>query len=189
MSGTPCLQDLPEPYFTQALSHLSAIQNASNRHRLFEALDIGLNYLREMSARKVISTEDTVALGRIWGDVADKRLRALPELGAHAPLLPFAKNVQAGPLPDTAVQCALEELFALAERDTSQSRKVANFLLAWWNAAENGGFDLADLHGLNRHSASACAILFSWIAHSGATPNTLGYSPRFKALTLKWRPQ
>jgi hypothetical protein len=36
----------------------------------------------------------------------------------------------------------LEELLAVAQRDTGQSRKVANFLLAWWYAAENGGFDL-----------------------------------------------
>lgn len=187
MSGTAYLQDLPEPYFTQALSHLSAIQNASNRHRLFEALDIGLNYLRELSAREMISPEDAVSLGRFWGDVADKRLRAIPELGGPAPVLPSGKNAQPGPMADDAVQSALEELLELAERDTSQSRRVANFLLAWWNAAENGGFDLADLYGLNRQSASACAVLFGCIAHSGVTPNALGYSPRFKALALKWR--
>ena len=85
MSGAPCLRDLPEPYFSQSLSHLTEIQNAPNRHRLFEALDVGLNFLRELSARGLISPEDTVDAGRLWGDSADKRLRALPELGSAAP--------------------------------------------------------------------------------------------------------
>lgn len=60
MSGAPCFRDLPEPYFSQSLSHLNEIQNAPNRHRLFEALDLGLNFLRELSARGLISPEDSV---------------------------------------------------------------------------------------------------------------------------------
>ena len=31
------------------------------------------------------------------------------------------------------------------ERDTGPSRRVANFLLAWHNAEENGGWDPTDL--------------------------------------------
>jgi hypothetical protein len=38
-----------------------------------------------------------------------------------------------------------ERLFRVAQGDTGQSRIVANFLLAWWNAAECGGFDLTDV--------------------------------------------
>lgn len=91
MSGAPCFRDLPEPYFTQSLSHLNEIQNAPNRHRLFEALDLGLNFLRELSARGLISPEDSVDAGRLWGDSADKRLRALPELGSAAPIHPSQK--------------------------------------------------------------------------------------------------
>ena len=30
---------------------------------------------------------------------------------------------------------ALERLIAIAHSDTGQSRRVADFLLAWWNAA------------------------------------------------------
>ena len=40
---------------------------------------------------------------------------------------------------------ALERLIRVAQSDTGQSRIVANFLLAWWNAAECGGFDLTDV--------------------------------------------
>jgi hypothetical protein len=84
MSSAPCLQNLPEPYFSRSLSQLGAIQNSPNRHRLFEALDLGLDFLRELSARGHLSLEDTVEADRLWGDTADKRLRALPELGSPA---------------------------------------------------------------------------------------------------------
>jgi hypothetical protein len=40
---------------------------------------------------------------------------------------------------------ALGRLCAIAKRDTGQSRRVANFLLTWHNAGENGGWDPPDL--------------------------------------------
>jgi hypothetical protein len=33
---------------------------------------------------------------------------------------------------------ALDRLVAIAQSDTGQSRRVANFLLAWWNAGSCG---------------------------------------------------
>jgi hypothetical protein len=36
---------------------------------------------------------------------------------------------------------ALERLLRIARQDTGQARRVANFLLAWHNAEENGGWD------------------------------------------------
>jgi hypothetical protein len=46
-------------------------------------------------------------------------------------------------------RAALERLIRIANRDTGQSRRVASFLLAWWNAEECGGFDLTDLWGID----------------------------------------
>ncbi len=46
---------------------------------------------------------------------------------------------------DTAPLEALGRLCTIAKRDTGQSRRVADFLLAWHNAAENGGWDPTDL--------------------------------------------
>jgi hypothetical protein len=40
-----------------------------------------------------------------------------------------------------AERAALERLVAHAHGDTHQSRRVAAFLLAWWNAGECGAFD------------------------------------------------
>lgn len=186
MSSAPCLQNLPEPYFSRSLSHLGAIQNSSNRHRLFEALDLGLDFLRELSARGLLSLEDTVEAGRLWGDTADKRLRALPERGSSASIHLLSKNTTSEPVMDTATQSALEYLLALAERKTTQSSKVANFLLAWWSATENGGFDFADLYGLDQKTASSCSLVFTWIAQNGATPEAIGYASRFQTLAMKW---
>jgi hypothetical protein len=42
-------------------------------------------------------------------------------------------------------QRALGRLISIASRDTGQSRRLANFLLAWHNAEENGGWDPVDL--------------------------------------------
>lgn len=36
---------------------------------------------------------------------------------------------------------ALKRLIAVAHTDTGQGRRVADFLLAWWNADSFGGFD------------------------------------------------
>lgn len=186
MPGAKNYTALPEPYLTQSLAHRSAILNAPNRHRLFEALDRGLNYLRELSTLEILSADETVKFGRLWGDYADQRLRSLPELGAPGSIRVLSKE-KPDPVPDPLTQAAIEHLLALAERDLEQSRKVANFLLAWWNAAENGGFDFADLCGMNQESASACSVIFNYSTRHGAIPLNLGYEPRFKALALKWR--
>lgn len=43
------------------------------------------------------------------------------------------------------IRAAICRLVQIAKGDTGQNRGVANFLLAWWNAEECGGFDLTDL--------------------------------------------
>ncbi|WP_456304106.1 DUF7673 family protein, partial [Acetobacter pasteurianus] len=39
-------------------------------------------------------------------------------------------------------RAALARLIKIAKGDTGQSRRVADFLLAWWNAGSCGSFDL-----------------------------------------------
>ena len=41
-----------------------------------------------------------------------------------------------------AAWLVLERLLRIARRDTGQSRRVADFLLAWHNAEENGGWSV-----------------------------------------------
>lgn len=42
---------------------------------------------------------------------------------------------------DLHQQTALDRLIRIAQADTGQNRKVADFLLSWGNAAICGGFD------------------------------------------------
>ena len=83
---------------------------------------------------------------------------------------------------------ALERLIDIARRDTGQSRKAANFLLAWWNAQECGGFDLTDLWNVDRSIAQDMLTIFGLLIHSMIYPDTLGYGSDFNALIRAWRP-
>ena len=46
-------------------------------------------------------------------------------------------------------EAALFRLIDIARSDTGQSRRVADFLLAWWNAGSCGSFDLTSLWALD----------------------------------------
>ncbi|WP_458363772.1 DUF7673 family protein [Brucella intermedia] len=62
---------------------------------------------------------------------------------------------------DDWTRCAFERLLALAQRDTGQSRRAANFILAWWNADGLGGFDFADLFGVDSAIAADMGTVFT----------------------------
>lgn len=62
------------------------------------------------------------------------------------------------------VRFALEKLLNIAHDDTGQGRRVANFLLAWWNADALGGFDIADLFAVDRDVSEDMATVFTWLA-------------------------
>jgi len=82
---------------------------------------------------------------------------------------------------------ALERLIALAKGDTGQSQRVAAFLLAWWNAGAHGGFDLADLWGLDREIVADVVTVFGLIARVHSYPDALGYEADFTRLARTWR--
>lgn len=92
---------------------------------------------------------------------------------------------------DDTTREALDKLLVVAGTDTGQARLVANFLLAWYNAGENGGFDLTDLWGLDDALVSACAVVFLWVAGNRAYPDDLGlrYEREFHAIWRNWRQQ
>ena len=84
---------------------------------------------------------------------------------------------------------ALERLLAVAIRGTGQSRRVADFLLAWWNAGECGGFDLTSLWALDSAIVVDMTRVFAYIGHNRHYPDTLGYGPQFTAIVREWRPE
>lgn len=84
---------------------------------------------------------------------------------------------------------ALERLIAIAKSDTGQSRRVANFLLAWWNASDCGGFDFTDLWMLDTAIADDMISVVRLIARHQSYPDSLGYKRDFEKIVREWRSQ
>ncbi|OAE56610.1 hypothetical protein A7J67_08165 [Achromobacter xylosoxidans] len=85
---------------------------------------------------------------------------------------------------------ALARLVNIAMSDTSQSRRVANFLLSWWNATSCGGFDLAEFWSIDAEIADDMLLVIGLIRQTRAYPEILGTEihGQFKALVALWRP-
>ena len=87
----------------------------------------------------------------------------------------------------SAQRAALERLIAIARSDTGQSRRVAGFLLAWWNAQECGGFDLTDLWGVDRSIAADMLTVFALLIECRDYPDGLGDRKQFESIVRFWR--
>lgn len=84
---------------------------------------------------------------------------------------------------------ALGRLLRVAQSNTGQSRKVADFLLAWWNAGSCGAWDPTDLWGLDASLANDTLTVLGLIGRLQNYPDTHGYGDEFRALVAQWRPQ
>lgn len=84
---------------------------------------------------------------------------------------------------------ALERLINIAKSDTGQSRRVADFLLAWWNAGSCGGFDLTILWGVDQAIADDMQTVFGLIASSRCYADSFGYEADFRRMVEDWRPE
>ncbi len=83
---------------------------------------------------------------------------------------------------------AIEHLLAIAQRDTGQSKRVADFLLAWHNSAENGGWDPCDLWSLDNAIADEIVMLIAFIgSNPGMYLPNWGYEPEITAVWKRWR--
>ena len=85
-------------------------------------------------------------------------------------------------------EAALNRLIAIAQNDTGQSRRVAGFLLAWWNADDCGGFNLTDPWGVDTSITEDMVTVFGFIARVKSYPDGLGYGEQFKSIVSGWRP-
>lgn len=82
---------------------------------------------------------------------------------------------------------ALRRLFAIAiNHDTGGARRVADFLLAWWNAPDNGGFDLADLWYLDGSTRQDILKVFTFILWN-QTYLEEEFGDQFKRVHDAWR--
>jgi hypothetical protein len=81
----------------------------------------------------------------------------------------------------------LERLIGIAQGHSGQSRVVANFLLAWWNAEECGGFDLTDVWAVDTSIAVDMLRVFALLASRCQYPDAMGYGRQFEAIVRAWR--
>ena len=85
-------------------------------------------------------------------------------------------------------QAALERLIRIAQADTGQSRRTAEFLLSWWNASNCGGFDLTTLWAVDTEIAADMVTVFALVATCQRYPDDLGYGEEFRRIVHAWRP-
>lgn len=83
---------------------------------------------------------------------------------------------------------AVGRLFVVALGDTGQSRRVADFLLAWHNAAENGGWDPSDLWSVDTPIAQdMVAVLQELVVKCGQYPGDVGFQVEIDRVWRAWR--
>lgn len=82
---------------------------------------------------------------------------------------------------DAAI-AALDRLVVIARSDTAQSRRVANFLLAGWNAGDCGDFDVTDLWMLDRAMADDILTVARVVSRRHDYPTAYGDEPQFEQL-------
>ena len=87
---------------------------------------------------------------------------------------------------ETAGIPALKRLIAIAQADTGQSRRVADFLLAWYNAADCGGFDLTSMWGCDTQIVEDMVAVFRMVGHINRYPDAVGLDREFKAIWRQW---
>lgn len=92
----------------------------------------------------------------------------------------------------TAERDALNRLINIAKKDTGQSRRVADFLLSWWNAQSCGGFDLTDLWAVDEQIEQDMMDVIRLISRCRSYPDSLlegKYKSEFEILISLWRPK
>jgi len=90
---------------------------------------------------------------------------------------------------DTAPLKALGRLGIIARRDTGQSRRVADFLLAGHDAAEKGGWDPTDLWNIDTAVAEDILTVLKLASDSRKYPGDIGFEPEITAIWRLWRGQ
>ena len=89
---------------------------------------------------------------------------------------------------DQRTRVAFERLLTIAHSDTGQARRVADFILAWWNPYSLGRFDITDVFTLDRAIAQDMATVFSYMANLSNAEHPVEYRAEIEKLIAFWRP-
>jgi hypothetical protein len=82
---------------------------------------------------------------------------------------------------------ALERLLKIAIGNSGQARRVADFLLAWHNAEENGGWDPVDLWSVDATIVDDIVAVLHLIHSCHHYPAELGLSTQITVVWQLWR--
>lgn len=85
-------------------------------------------------------------------------------------------------------ESAMNRLLQIANTDSGQGGKVADFLLSWWNASTCGGFDLTNLWAVDKVIADDMMTIIQFIHENhNYYPNEYGFKPQFLEIIKLWR--
>jgi hypothetical protein len=87
------------------------------------------------------------------------------------------------------IQGAIERLLDIARSDTGQSRRVADFLLAWWNGSDLGHFPIDHLWNVDRAISADMVAILAYLAEqpSATYADAFGFDGEMRALVERWR--
>lgn len=88
---------------------------------------------------------------------------------------------------DGKERAALERLLEIAKHDSGGSRRVADFLLAWWNPGVCGKFDPTDTWCLDQAVCKDIQTVFAVLMRLRVYPDSLGYGAEFRQIQALWR--
>jgi hypothetical protein len=82
---------------------------------------------------------------------------------------------------------SVARLMRIAMGDTGQCRRVADFLLAWHNADENGGWDPTDLWNVDATIADDILTALLLLRMENRYPGDLGFQKEIDRIWELWR--
>ncbi|HEX7921369.1 MAG TPA: hypothetical protein VF583_10480 [Bradyrhizobium sp.] len=94
------------------------------------------------------------------------------------------------PIDYDSARAALTRLIPLAMSNTGQARRVANFLMAWWNGPDLGHFEIADIFGLDVDVANDITTVIGFLGQNdrGAVYiDSLGFAEEMQDIIARWR--
>lgn len=91
--------------------------------------------------------------------------------------------------PDT--RSAVERLISIARSDTGQSRRVADFLLAWWNGSDLGHFPIEHLWNVDHAISADMLTVLGFLARqpSAVYADAFNLDAEIRQLVELWRPE
>lgn len=123
-------------------------------------------------------------LDLVGSDVDDTTLRVATD---H--LVSFARTFMRESRSRDSAIAATARLLDLAQSDTGQARRVADFLMAWWNGPDLGKFDIADIFAVDQAIAADMATVIAFLGkQAGAVyPDRLGFHDEMQKVIARWR--